>query len=605
MNEIKIYIMNGKREYVKSTTPLAYTKDVNDAWNTSYDLSALDMDDALDDAESAVVLGAFKTVVANDGNPDQQWTIMLELDGTPYYRIDIVDSSKVLAAYNGSAKQTPVANTFSVSFRDIVYDSLLDVFGASMVKNTVQSALNKVANKLNGGGTTFSDVDDVDKLIDEIQQQTKAEIVKPKETLDDYVADDVLLEQLRQIVDFFDNRKKYTDNGIEIPKGVLFKGPPGTGKTYAARCIAGTVDCYFMACTASSLQGMYIGSGAANIKAVFKGARVLAEKSGKGVIMFMDELDSVSSRNTGSSAGDEVNRTINQLLAEMSGFTDDDNVMVMGATNYSELIDQALLRSGRFSRQITIDYPDDVQREQMLKHYSSKLKIKVKWDPDEATALTKTFTPADIKEVVNSAAIKAVRQGRSEVELSDLNESINEVITKDIRKPDDSKTLDLVTAHECGHVLAEVLLKGTLPTKVTNYAYGDAGGFTQPSEVLTGIVKNTDLINEIKMLLAGRAAEYIIMNYVTTGASNDLDKAKRILKNFYTKYNFDVYDVEKLDQLVVDKLGEYYDDVVVLLSQYEDTLRALISELSLKRVLYSSDIAGITANILIKKGVAK
>jgi cell division protease FtsH len=288
----------------------------------------------------------------------------------------------------------------------------------------------------------------------------------------------------------------------------------------------------------------------------------------------------------------------------MSGFDSKDNVMVMAATNFPELLDPALLRSGRFSRQITIDYPDETQREAMLKYYSSKLKLPVGYDLAEATALTKTFTPADIKEVVNSAAIKAVRAKSPRVSLGDLNEAINEVISKDIRKPDDPKLLDLVTAHECGHVLMEVLLKNTVPTKVTNYAYGGAGGFTQPSNVLTGIVKDVDILNEVKMLLGGRAAEQVCMKYVTTGASNDLEKAKAWLKKYYSAYNFETYSVKDLDQRVVDTIDSLYKETLDALETNKAYLNALVSELSAKRVLYSSDIAALVAPLLTaKKGM--
>lgn len=600
MKELTVYILNANSEYVQVPSPLAYTKDISMAARFVFDLGK-PTDDLIDEAENGLIR-QFKKVVANDGNPDQHWELLCVDDsGSPYYRIDILDSSKMGTAYKANITRVSEADAFCAALRDLLYDCMLDIFGPQMLKNTVQSTLNQAKNALSGGAS-FSQTDDVDKIVQEIQEKTQAEIVKPSENMDDYVCDDSLKEQLLQIVDFFDNRTAYSDAGIEIPKGVLFKGPPGTGKTYAARCIAGTVDCYFMACTASSLQGMYIGSGASNIKAVFKGARLLAEKSNKGVIVFMDEIDSMGSRGSTAGAGDEVNRTINQLLAEMSGFDSKDNVMVMAATNFPDLIDPALLRSGRFSRQITIDYPDDVQRESMIRHYSSKLQIPVGYDMAEATALTKTFTPADIKEAVNSAAIKTVRSKRKQVSLDDLNEAINEVISKDIRKPDNLKSLHLVTAHECGHVLTEVLLKGTVPTKVTNYAYGDAGGFTQPSEILTGIVKESDISNEVMMLLGGRAAEQICLGYVTTGASNDLEKAKHWLKRYYSTYHFKAYDTEKLDQIVVNDLDTYYKQTIELLHANRSYLDQLVSELMSKRVLYSSDIAIIVAPVLVQKG---
>lgn len=590
--DIAVYIQNAKGEFVYNVAPLEYTNDFDKAACVEFPADATEHDDNMSAFEDNFIKDTLKTLLENEPKPLQNWTLLYYYDGTPYYKIEITgEGSRVSSSMNPAAHKDAYVDKFCRESLNVLYDYILDLFGPHMIKSSLSSVIDAAASAMGGSAPSFSKSDEVDTLIEKIQKETKAEIVKPKETISDYVCDDVLTNQLTQIIDFFDNRKRYVDAGIEIPKGVLFKGPPGTGKTYAARCIAGTVDCYFMICTASSLQGMYIGSGAANIKAVFKGARMLSEKSGKGVIVFIDELDSVGTRGDTSGAGDEVNRTINQLLAEMSGFNDDENIMVMGATNFVDSIDPALLRSGRFSRQITIDYPDDTQREEMLKHYANKLKIKVDWDSSDASMLTKTFTPADIKEVVNAAAIKAVRSGSGEVSLDDLNESINEVITKDIRKPDNTKALQLVTAHECGHVLEEVITKGTIPTKVTNYAYGDAGGFTQPSEILTGIVKQSDLIKEVKILLAGRAAEEIIMHYVTTGASNDLDKAKSILRGYYVKYNFESYETEKIDQLILDKLNQLYAEVLDDIRNNKDSLNELINALSTQRVLYSSDIA--------------
>lgn len=591
MGMMMIHIQNERLELLKEPSPLTYTRDVKDAWNAQYDLSR-DLTDLVEEFTETVI-PAFKTMVANDANPKQAWRIVYLHEGTPYAKIDIEGGGvKLTGSFNDKVMRVKEADEFYKATRDTFYDYLLDIFGHSLLESSLSATMAAVASAMGGSSASFKSSDDVDAIIEKISQETKAEIVKPKETMADYVCNDVLKEQLDQIVDFFEHRDKYVNAGIEIPKGVLFKGPPGTGKTYAARCIAGTVDCYFMICTASSLQGMYIGSGAANIKAVFKGARVLAEKSGKGVIVFIDELDSVGNRtgDTGG-AGDEVNRTINQLLAEMSGFNDDENIMVMGATNFSDVIDPALLRSGRFSRQITIDYPDDEQREQMLEHYGMKLKMPVAWDLADAAALTKSFTPADIKEAINVAAIKCVRKGEAEVSLDALNEAINEVITKDVRKPDNPKTLDLVTGHECGHVLMEVITKGTLPTKVTNYAYGDAGGFTQPSEILTGIVTKEDLINEVMILLGGRAAEEVLFKRITTGASNDLEKAKRILKNYFEKYDFEAYVVEDLDQTVINKLNDYYADTVHYLENNIMQLKRLCKALKSKRVLYAADIA--------------
>lgn len=443
---------------------------------------------------------------------------------------------------------------------------------------------------------------ETEALIDWINNNTKASIIKPKETLEDYVCGFELKEELKEIKDFFENAEVYEKAGVSTPRGVLFKGLPGTGKTYAARCVAGSVDCHFMSCTASSLQGSYIGSGAANIRDVFKGAKMLREKTDKGVIIFIDEIDSFGSReNRGGGDSGESDRTLNQMLAEMSGFEDDPGIMVMAATNFHERLDSALMRSGRFSRQITISLPEFIERKHMVEYYFNKLNMKyVGTDTDEITSLTENLTPADIKEITNESAILSIRQKLSNITLENINEAINKVITKNIRTADGKLDLKLVAAHEAGHVLMERIRFNTIPIKVTNYAYGDAGGFTQSGYKKTGLKTAEDLKSEVLVLLGGRAAEHTICGKVTTGASNDYFKASKIVRSMYKDYHFETYDPEKLDKLVIYKLQEYYKEACEIFydSENEDILKEITDELSKKRILYARDILALTPRML-------
>ena len=474
---------------------------------------------------------------------------------------------------------------------------------SSLVMKSIPKTVSEMVGKLKSLDTAEdfhakdSSEDAINKLISEIQQRTKADIVKPKETLADYVCSSSLKAELYEIKDFFEREAIYKDKGITIPKGILFKGVPGTGKTYAARCIAGDVNCYFMVCTASSLQGQYIGSGAQNVKDVFKGAKALREASGKGVIVFIDELDSFGSResHSGSSSGEE-DRTLNQLLAELSGFEDCDGIMVMGATNYPERIDEALTRSGRFSRQITIQKPDDDERIYLVEYYFNKIKMPIE-DTNfvEIASRAKGLTPADIKEIANESAILAMRTSKDKIYLEDINEAINKVITKNIRTPDGKLDLKRVAAHEAGHVLADFIYNHNIAIKVTNYSYGGAGGFTQPPENLEGLFTKERLLNEIKVLVAGRVAEKVFCIDFSNGASNDLEKAKALLKTYYTKYYFEAFNTKEIDQIIQDKIFEIIE-IVEKDFEKEDSvekLRILTKEIMLKRVLYTKDIAAI------------
>jgi ATP-dependent Zn protease len=602
--EISVRFANAKKEYLKTLTPVTFTASISEAYKVSCDVTKIDYDWIKNE-----VLNVIEKIYMNDGIQTLILWIFDSLDNDfcnttivhdPAGRIFGTDS------WDPTAKVTDDMHDAADLILNNIKAEIGDIFircisSTKTISSTISSMAKDVGATIPGAGKACTT--DLDKLCDSISQNTKAEIVKPKETLADYICNDLLKTELEEIKDFFEHSGTYKSAGVSIPKGILFKGPWGTGKTYAARCIAGSVDCYFMTCTASALQGQYIGSGAENIRNIFKGAKLLAEKSGKGVILFIDELDSFGDRaNRSGGAGGEEDRTLNQLLAEMSGFTETENIMVLAATNFPERLDSALMRSGRFGRQITIDYPDDEERKYMVKYYFDKIKMDIETgvSHEDIAALTKGLTPADIKEISNEAGILTIRQSKTVITLDNINEAINKVITKNIRHPDkSSEELELVTAHECGHVVAEVLYNNTIPIKVTNYAYGDAGGFTQSAEVLSGILPKERFIAEVKMLLGGRAAEEVICGYITNGASNDLEKAKNILSSYFKYYNFEKYEVKELDQLVINMIDELYHQVIEDFNKPENckVLKNLISELTHKRVLYNSNIVGIVSPI--------
>lgn len=439
---------------------------------------------------------------------------------------------------------------------------------------------------------------DEESILKEVMKMSQCEIVKPKETLADYVCNDVLKAELEEVKHFFENAAEYRDAGLRIPKGILFKGVPGTGKTYAARCIAGSTDAYFMTCTASSLQGQYIGSGAENIRKVFKGARILRDNLHKGVILFIDEIDSLGSREShGGGAGGEEDRTLNQFLAEMSGFEDSDGVLILAATNYVERLDDALVRSGRFSRQITIDIPDIEERVSLAKYYLSKLKLPIEdgVDEDWVATITESLTPADISEILNEAGILALR-GTKTINRDCVNEAVNKVITKNIRHPDKSTGFQKrVAVHEAGHCLADIIFLRRYPIKVTSYSYGDAGGFTQPAKSENPLYTKDEYLYEIYGLLGGRVAEKVLLGKVSSGASEDLDRAKKMLKHYYTTYFFDEYDPATLDKKIVDMLSESLKKVEDFYNEptNKKMLTNIAGNLYKLRVLYKNDLIKI------------
>ena len=590
----KLYIKGKSDEYVKTVVPFEAVASISDALGTKLMLSPLDVEGVGEFANDVIVKLINTTdsldwiiEVWNEDTSEQWGTLVLDDDGVAVFTAD--DSSEELRR---------CVHRLAVEISDYVSSAALTLAsrkssGTALTEDPTATS----ASTCKGA----EDEDDSSRLIDEIRKHTKADIVKPKETLADYICDSTLMEELEEIKNFFENEALYKSLGIKLPKGILFKGVPGTGKTYAARCIAGSVDCWFMSCTASALQGMYVGSGAENIRMVFKGAKTLREKTKKGVIVFIDEIDSFGNRDSHSgNAGGEEDRTLNQLLAEMSGFEDEEGIMVLAATNYPERLDDALMRSGRFSRQITIERPDECGRRCLVEYYFNKIKMTLKdTDFDEISCLTAGFTPADIQEVANETAILAVRRDKSDMGLDEVNESINKVLTKNIRRPDKAGMAETVAIHEIGHVVAEAMYLDTISLKVTNFSYGSAGGFTQPAEVMEGLVSKSRLKGYVMSLLGGRVAERIY-GEITTGASEDLDRAKRTIKSYFNKYHFESYEVDKLEQLVEDTLTAWTEELYIefCIDEVRGIISKLIDELKVKRVLYRSDIATIISPII-------
>lgn len=582
-----------EKGYVSSISPLAYTKIKKDAHRIPFDFSSYDADTVENELWKPL-----ESIIDQSFNLD--WMINVENEEEEVLAKVLCSGTGVMISVKDELEASEVRAIREVftGLADYIMSKSLEMSVKPMAELT-EVYPTAVADSPTSCSRPSTIEDPTEEIVKRIEARTKASITKPKETLADYVCNATLRSELEEIRDFFEHKERYVEAGIKLPKGILFKGVPGTGKTYAARCIAGSVDCYFMSCTASSLQGMYVGSGAENIKQVFDGAKALHDASKKGVLVFIDELDSFGSRDShGGNAGGEEDRTLNQLLAEMSGFEDAEGIMVLGATNYPERIDDALMRSGRFSRQITIDLPDETERFSLVEYYFKKLKLKYDEDCDVAAvaALTTGLTPADIAEIVNEAGILTIRNKLTTVYLDAVNEAVNKVITKNIRKPDRSEDFhNLVAIHESGHVLAEWIYKKEFSVKVTNYSYGDAGGFTQPRFSKDSIISKEDYKNSIMVLLGGRAAEEVLCGAISTGASEDFARASKKIKAYYETYQFEQYEVAKLDQLVEDTLHSWYRECVTEFSiaSVKDRLARLADALISERVLYTRDIASI------------
>ena len=360
---------------------------------------------------------------------------------------------------------------------------------------------------------------------------------KIKTRFTDVAGVDEAKEELVEVVDFLKTPKKYTDIGGKIPKGVLLVGDPGTGKTLLARAVAGEAGVPFFSISGSDFVEMFVGVGASRVRDLFKQAREKAP-----CIIFIDEIDALAkSRANGFSSNDEREQTLNQLLVEMDGFDNEKGLIVLAATNRVDVLDPAILRPGRFDRQVPVEKPDVKGREEILRIHAKNVKLDSDVDFENIAHGTTGFAGADLANVVNEAALLAVRNGRKKVTMADFNEAIDKVsigLKKKSRK-ENKKELRLVAVHETGHALVAAYNPEHEPVNkitVVPRSHG-VGGFTQyREEEEKFIMTRKDMMNEIDSLLGGRAAEEIILGDISTGASNDIARATDIVKRMITDF---------------------------------------------------------------------
>ena len=361
---------------------------------------------------------------------------------------------------------------------------------------------------------------------------------KVKTRFADVAGVDEAKDELVEVVDFLKSPKKYTDIGGKIPKGVLLVGPPGTGKTLLARAVAGEAGVPFFRISGSDFVEMFVGVGASRVRDLFKQAREKAP-----CIIFIDEIDAIGkSRMNGFSSNDEREQTLNQLLVEMDGFDNEKGLIILAATNRADILDPALLRPGRFDRQVPVERPDVKGREAILRIHAKNVKLDDTVDFESLAHGTVGFAGADLANVVNEAALLAVRNGHDKVSMTDFNEAIDKVsigLKKKSRK-DNEKEIRLVAVHETGHALVAAFTPEHTPVNkitVVPRSHG-VGGFTQFREEKEekNFLTRKDMINEVDSSLGGRAAEEIVLGDISTGASNDIAQATDIIKRMITDY---------------------------------------------------------------------
>ena len=372
--------------------------------------------------------------------------------------------------------------------------------------------------------------------------------------------------ELIEIVNFLKEPKKFQDMGAKIPKGILLYGKPGTGKTLIAKAIAGEAGVPFISMSGSEFIEMFAGLGASRVRKLFEKAKKVSP-----CIVFIDEIDAIGSRRTsGSGAETENNQTLNQLLVEMDGFETDETVIVLAATNRPEMLDKALLRPGRFDRQITIAAPDAKGREEKLKIHAKNKKLSPEISLEEIATDTAGFTGAELANVLNESAIIATIKEHKEITMDDLEEAVKKVtvgLEKHSRVISD-KDKKLTAYHEAGHAVVSKYLPTQADVKeVSIIPRGVAGGYTMyKTNEDKYYISKTEMEEKLIALLGGRAAEKIAINDISTGASNDIEVATEVAKDMVTKYGMSYrigpINLTQKDRTQINTLGEQIDDVV-------------------------------------------
>lgn len=413
-----------------------------------------------------------------------------------------------------------------------------------------------------------------------------------KTTFADVAGQNEAKEMLSEIVNFLHNPKKYTDIGASLPKGALLVGPPGTGKTLIARAVAGEAKVPFFAISGSEFVQMFVGMGAAKVRDLFKQANEKAP-----CIIFIDEIDAIGKKRDSTYGGnDEREQTLNQLLTEMDGFDGRKGVVILAATNRPEMLDKALLRPGRFDRRIQMELPDLEGRKSILQVHLKKVKHET-IDLDIVARATAGSSGAELANIVNEAALRAVRLGRQRVITADLEESVETVIAGAQKKdkvisPEEKK---IISYHEIGHAIVAALQSHSAPVHKITIIPRTSGALGYTMQVDRGeqvLMSQEDLFNRIATLTGGRAAEELLCNTVTTGASNDIEQATQLARAMVTRFGMSKkYDMMGLEQVNNAYLGgnttlncsaetatEIDEEVLRLIKEAHQKARDLISK---------------------------
>ena len=471
----------------------------------------------------------------------------------------------------------------------------------------------KMMEKMGGGGNS---------MMFNMGKSNAKVYVKSAEGIkfDDVAGEDEAKENLTEVVNYLHNPSKYQEIGASMPKGILLVGPPGTGKTMLAKAVAGEANVPFFSMSGSEFVEMFVGMGASKVRDLFKQAKEKAP-----CIVFIDEIDAIGQKRSGGQYGgnDEREQTLNQLLTEMDGFEGNNGVIILAATNRPESLDPALTRPGRFDRRVPVELPDLKGREEILKVHAKKIKVAEDVDFNKIARMASGASGAELANIVNEAALRAVRDGRRFATQADLEESIEVVIAgyqkKNAIMTDEEKKI--VSYHEIGHALVAAMQSHSAPVQKITIVPRTSGALGYTMQVEEGnhyLMSKAEMENKIATLTGGRAAEEVVFHSVTTGASNDIEQATKLARSMITRYgmsdDFDMVALEtvnnqylggdaslacsaetqtKIDQRVVELVKKQHEKAIQILTENRAKLDELAKYLYEKETITGEEFMNI------------
>lgn len=503
------------------------------------------------------------TIIPKEEEPENEWQQLFTRNKITYCTGVVEDEALTERLYEAGVKfGSEIPDTVSALIWNIVLTVILPFA-------LIFLAMSFMMKKMSKGGGIMGIGKSNAKMY--VEKETGV-------TFQDVAGQDEAKESLQEVVDFLHNPKKYTEIGAKLPKGALLVGPPGTGKTLLAKAVAGEAKVPFFSVSGSEFVEMYVGVGASRVRDLFKQAQQMAP-----CIIFIDEIDAIGkSRDNALGSNDEREQTLNQILSEMDGFSTDKGLLLLAATNRPEVLDPALLRPGRFDRRIIVDKPDLKGRVDTLKVHSKGVKMDETVDLEAIALATSGAVGSDLANMINEAAITAVKHGRHVVSQSDLFEAVEVVLVGKEKKDRimNAEERRIVSYHEVGHALVSALQKDAEPVQkitIVPRTMGALGYVMQTPEEEKFLNTKSELNAMLVGLLAGRAAEELVFDTVTTGASNDIERATKLARAMVTQYGMS----EKFGLMGLESVQNRYLDGRAVLNCGEATASEIDQEVML------------------------